>query len=117
MNILGNIVYMYVLAALISFFVAFVINTIYVLIQKIKRGRAKEEEDPKAIPTIQLSNVQREAKGNVKEEEIYAAIGYAIHLYLDEIHDREKMQITIQKTIRPYSPWSSKIYGLNRYWR
>ena len=116
MNILGNIVYMYVLAAVISFFVAFVINTIYVLIQKIK-GKAKVEEDPKAIPTIQLSNVQREAKGTDKTDEIYAAIGYALHLYLSEIHDREKMQITIQKTIRPYSPWSSKIYGLNRYWR
>lgn len=117
MNILGSVVYMYVLAALISFFVAFIINTIYVLIQKLKKGRAKVEEDPKAIPTIQLSNVQLEAKGTAKLQEIYAVIGYALHLYLSEIHDLEKMQITIQKTIRPYSPWSSKIYGLNRYWR
>lgn len=117
MNILGNVVYMYVLAILISFFVAFVINSIYVLIQKIKKGKTKFEENPKAIPTIQLSNVQKEAKGNVKIEEINAAIAYAIYLYSNEIHDREKMQITIQKTIRPYSPWSSKIYGLNRYWR
>lgn len=117
MNVLGSVAYMYILAAVISFFVAFVINSIDIVIQKVKKGRTKVEEDPKVIPSIQLSNVQREAKGTEKMGEIYAVIGYAIHLYLNEIHDLEKMQITIQKTIRPYSPWSSKLYGMNRYWR
>lgn len=116
-NILKNVVYMYFLAALISFFVAFIINTIYQLMQVTKKGIFKGGEYPKSIPTIQLTSVQREAKSSSKNDEIVAAISLALNQYLSEMHDIEKMRITINKTVRPYSPWSSKIYGLNRYWR
>ncbi len=43
-----------------------------------------------------------------------AAIAMAIYLFLNEIHDEESNIITIRKVSRSYSPWSSKIYGLNR---
>ena len=42
-----------------------------------------------------------------------AAIAMALHLYLNEMHDEESNVITIKPTERRYSPWSSKIYGLN----
>ncbi len=42
-----------------------------------------------------------------------AAIALAVHLFLSEIHDDESNVITIKKVSRSYSPWSSKIYGLN----
>ncbi|MDR1678736.1 MAG: OadG family protein [Prevotellaceae bacterium] len=42
-----------------------------------------------------------------------AAIGMALHLYYDDVHDVESAIITIKKVERRYSPWSSKIYGLN----
>lgn len=45
--------------------------------------------------------------------QVSAAIAAAIHLYLDEIHDKESRIVTIRKVSRTYSPWSSKIYGLN----
>ena len=47
-------------------------------------------------------------------EEVVAAIGLAINLYLKDIHDYEQAVLTIHKVMRPYSPWSSKIYGLRR---
>ena len=42
-----------------------------------------------------------------------AAIAMALHLYYSEVHDEESAIITIKKVERRYSPWSSKIYGLN----
>jgi hypothetical protein len=41
------------------------------------------------------------------------AIAMAMHLYFDEVHDDESNVITIKRIERRYSPWSSKIYGVN----
>ncbi|HOT88791.1 MAG TPA: hypothetical protein PKZ43_06530 [Bacteroidales bacterium] len=49
----------------------------------------------------------------VSDEEA-AAISLALHLYVQDVHDYERTIITIQKVMRPYSPWSSKIYGLRQ---
>jgi Na+-transporting methylmalonyl-CoA/oxaloacetate decarboxylase gamma subunit len=43
--------------------------------------------------------------------EIAAAISTAIHMYLNEQHDHESAILTIKQVKKPYSPWSSKIYG------
>ncbi|NWF88948.1 MAG: hypothetical protein HXY50_05735 [Ignavibacteriaceae bacterium] len=48
------------------------------------------------------------------DQEIAAVIGYALFLHLQELHDYDNMVLTIQKVVRPYSPWSSKIYGLRQ---
>jgi len=42
-----------------------------------------------------------------------AAIAAAIHLYYYNDIETEKQQITIKNIERKYSPWSSKIYGIN----
>jgi sodium pump decarboxylase gamma subunit len=42
-----------------------------------------------------------------------AAIALALHLYYSEAHDEESHVITIKTVERRYSPWSSKIYGIN----
>lgn len=44
--------------------------------------------------------------------EVNAAIAAAIHLYRSELHDYEDTVLTIKKVSRTYSPWSSKIYGM-----
>jgi Na+-transporting methylmalonyl-CoA/oxaloacetate decarboxylase gamma subunit len=46
---------------------------------------------------------------------VYAAIAATIHLYNEELHDEEATVLTINKVSRAYSPWSSKIHGLNTY--
>ncbi|MBN1250777.1 MAG: OadG family protein [Bacteroidales bacterium] len=43
---------------------------------------------------------------------VNAAIAMAIHLYLNELHDEEETVMTIKKVSKTYSPWSSKIYGM-----
>ncbi len=45
--------------------------------------------------------------------EVNAAISMALFLHFNEIHDEESGVITIKKISKRYSPWSSKIYGLN----
>lgn len=46
--------------------------------------------------------------------EVFAAISLAIHQLNDDSHDFENTVLTIVKTRRAYSPWSSKIYGLRQ---
>lgn len=50
-----------------------------------------------------------------QENEIYAAIAAAIHLYNDELHDEEETVITIQKVEREWTPWNAKYYNMNHY--
>jgi Na+-transporting methylmalonyl-CoA/oxaloacetate decarboxylase gamma subunit len=40
------------------------------------------------------------------------AIALALHLYFDDVHDKESSIMTIEKVSKRYSPWNSKIYGL-----
>jgi Na+-transporting methylmalonyl-CoA/oxaloacetate decarboxylase gamma subunit len=54
-----------------------------------------------------------EAKEIRMPAQVSVAISAAIYLYLDEIHDKESRVMTIRKVSKNYSPWSSKIYGLN----
>lgn len=55
------------------------------------------------------------ASGSSNDEEIYAAIGAAIFLYNEELHDEEETVITIQKVEREWTPWNAKFYNMNQY--
>ncbi|NLT03343.1 MAG: lamin tail domain-containing protein [Bacteroidales bacterium] len=46
--------------------------------------------------------------------EVIAAISLALHQLNEDTHDEENTILTIAKTRRAYSPWSSKIYGLRQ---
>jgi glutaconyl-CoA/methylmalonyl-CoA decarboxylase subunit delta len=116
MEIFGNILYMYVLAAVISFFVAFLINSIFFVINYFEKNKKKEEHKFSTLALSDVKDVQKEAGSLGLEGEVYAAIAMALNLYTKEIHDDEKLKMTIQKSVKPYSPWSSKIYGVSQ-WR
>jgi glutaconyl-CoA/methylmalonyl-CoA decarboxylase subunit delta len=71
-----------------------------------------------------LAKRKMKAKGNkhdLEEKdltipgEVAAAISMAIQLHYAEVHDFENTVLTIKKVQRPYSPWSSKLYGLREY--
>ena len=51
-------------------------------------------------------------EGEAISGEATAAIAMALHLYLDEIHDKESGVLTIKRISENYSPWSSKIYAV-----
>lgn len=46
--------------------------------------------------------------------EVFAAIAMALNEFNNEAHDLENTVLTINRVTRNYSPWSSKIYGLNQ---
>lgn len=75
------------------------------------------------IPKIINWGVKRSLRSKGKTEikdhhlsisgETNAAIATALHLYFNQIHDEESNVITIKQVRRRYSPWSSKLYGMN----
>jgi Na+-transporting methylmalonyl-CoA/oxaloacetate decarboxylase gamma subunit len=71
--------------------------------KKLKLEEAKGKESAVAKPS-----------GTEETGEICAAIAMALHLYASQYHDEESEVVTINKTIRPYSPWSQKHLNLKR---
>ena len=117
MKIIGTVFYMYGIAAVISFFVAFLIKMIFSSINFFEKEKKKIGEVAKTLDVAHMNDLQKDAESLGKEGEVYAAIAMALNLYLKEIHDFENLKITIQKSVKPYSPWSSKIYGVNQWKR
>ena len=78
---------------------------------------------PKLLHVQLKRKLQREGKLNDGAKvvnvsgEVNAAIATALMIYLNEQHDEESNVITIKRVAKVYSPWSSKIYGLNNYFR
>lgn len=68
----------------------------------------------KKAPKEESKKVEKVTKGTAVDanDDIIAAIGLALSLSM-EVHDNEPDEITITRIQRRYSPWSSKIYGLN----
>jgi len=66
--------------------------------------KKKKTEQPLAEKVVAKTNF----------DEIAAVIAMAIDMHIRDIHDYEKTVLTIQKVMRPYSPWSSKIYGMRQ---
>lgn len=56
--------------------------------------------------------VQPEKKYDSGEE--IAAVTTAVYLFVEEVHDQENPIITISKSVKDYSPWSSKIYATHQ---
>lgn len=66
-----------------------------------KQEEAPQAAAPKSAPA-----------GNANE--IAAAIGMAINLYLTERQDTEKTVQTVNKVMRTFSPWSLKHFMMNQ---
>jgi glutaconyl-CoA/methylmalonyl-CoA decarboxylase subunit delta len=91
-----------VFVVLISLFLAFKYFFMfynYLVAQKRSNQSAKESA---RYPKEQISG------------EIVAAIAMTLHLYKSGVHDEENTILTMKKTNRAYSPWSSKLHGLQR---
>ncbi len=89
----------------IVFLILLLLTLVFKFIPKLLELRTKKQL-VKEGKEISVENLNMEVDLN-------AAISAAIYLYLNELHDEESQNITIKKISRDYSPWSSKIYGLN----
>lgn len=72
----------------------------------------KRTKKPVAELGAQTTPVSKHRTG----EEI-TAIAAAIHLFMQDTHDEENAILTIGDSTKNYSPWSSKIYGLQQFAR
>jgi len=68
-------------------------------IKSVLQKSKKKHEQP--------SEIQTSSFGSGEE---MAAICTAVYMMLEEAHDQENAIITISKSEKVYSPWSSKIY-------
>lgn len=62
----------------------------------------------------QVSTKQAPASNEDVSGEVMAAISMALYEMVSDTHDVENTVLTIERTRRTYSPWSSKIYGLRQ---
>jgi hypothetical protein len=81
------------------------------ILRKAGGGRFQKTRATEAGP-VEIAAPEAAAANGV-----YAAIAAAIYLYGEELHDVENTVLTINKVSRTYSPWSSKIHGLNTYFK
>ncbi len=97
-----------VFSALVLLFLAFwALVRIMNLVSKRNKRKASSGSSSTAI-SEKIKN-----EGAIVGEEI-AAIGIALKMYQDEMHDIESTVLTINRVVKAYSPWSSKIYGLSQ---
>ena len=68
---------------------------------------------PKASNLASINKEEAEYVEDHLSANYSAAIAMALHLYYSDVHDEESHVITIKTVERRYSPWSSKIYGIN----
>jgi len=102
-----------------SFVMVFVLLILIVLILNVF---GKIIASANKLPTIQDEHKAKspikfktENNKNQLSTDDVAAIGMALFLYHQDIHDEESNVLTIKRVNRRYSPWSSKIFGLNTF--
>jgi len=108
-----------------SFLMVFLLLIFIVLVLSIsgrffvgleKAKKQQLEKQAKATgPVVELA--ESDAEAEVISGEVLAAISMALNVHYGDLHDKESNIITIIKGDKRYSPWSSKIYGLNVFHR
>lgn len=93
-----------VFLALVTIFLVFKIFGL-AMVKRANRQAAKHGGEPVAG--------KQARDGGYSGEEV-AAIGLALKLYQEDLHVKESTVITINRVSRMYSPWNSKLYGMNQ---
>jgi len=111
LNVCG---FTFVMVFLLLILIVLVLNIFGKLLTSIDKASKTRVEREANLKTSSVSEgVGNELLPQEIPGEDIAAISMALHSYFSEAHDNESSIVTIQKVNKPYSPWSSKIYGLN----
>lgn len=97
--LIGSVIGMVVVFVALTILVVLFEIIQYFMLNSSKRKRVKSGKKVDVISNISANEI--------------AAISMALHLYMNDLHDVESNVITIKRIERRYSPWNSKIYGLN----
>ncbi|MBR0310456.1 MAG: OadG family protein [Paludibacteraceae bacterium] len=108
------------MVTLLGFAIVLILLVVLIYVLKlfgfIMRPRVKVENPHEVHEAVGAPRKQTSEKitltGNAT-----AAIAMALHLYYNGVHDEEPTQVTIKKVERKYSPWNSKLYGMNNLHR
>lgn len=73
----------------------------------------KKELAAKGATTSSVKKSEIEMMKDEINGEVITAIAIAVKQYENDLHDIESEIVTINRVARSYSPWSSKIYGVN----
>lgn len=106
---------MAVIAMSVVFIALLCLFGVFAQVGSIMQKIAKKKET-KVTPVDASTSVSNSAVASVAslDGDTIAAIGFAIKMYNDELNESEARVITINRTVKAYSPWSSKIYGLTQ---
>lgn len=96
-TIVGYSIVFFLLASMVVLF-----TQLHRLKELISRNRRKKTGGEEIV-----EKVEQNTSGDEN-----AAICTALYLYFTELHDEEKYVMTVKKVSKTYSPWSSKIYGV-----
>ncbi len=96
-----------VIGMLVVFSVLLLLYFSFSQLQRLADFFTKKENAPKTEVTAPKATAES------ANDEVNAAISFALYMYLNEQHDQESGVITIEKSKKPFSPWNSKIYGMN----
>lgn len=110
LNITAQVWNITVLGYAIVFFALVILLYVFLLVPKILniQTRRRLKKTGKLKPEELISDNDLEISG-----EVSAAISMSLYLFYNDLREEESNVITIKKIERRYSPWSSKIYGLN----
>jgi sodium pump decarboxylase gamma subunit len=97
-----------IMIAIVGVIIVFTSLTIISLLIRVLKKLASQQRS-RAADTASDDGVPVR---NGVSGEVVAAIATALQHHLFEVHDEERTIITIKKVSRPYSPWSSKLYGM-----
>ncbi|MBR9974294.1 MAG: OadG family protein [Bacteroidetes bacterium] len=95
-----------VMISIVGIIIVFAALTIITLLIRVLKliGQPKK-------PSAPAEDSGKPVKNGVSGE-VVAAIALALQTHLFELHDDERTVVTIKRVSRPYSPWSSKLYGM-----
>lgn len=111
LNVVGFSFIMVFLLLLLIVFILTIFGKIVTSIDKASQARIEKEAELATGPLVEKLDIPL-APGEIPGE-VLAAISMALHSYYSETHDQESNILTIKKVNKQYSPWNSKIYGLN----
>lgn len=83
----------------------------------MKEKPAKQATSPAAREAVAAIPQKETATAKAGDAATTAAIAMALHLFYNGVHDEEPTKVTIRKVERRYSPWNSKLYGINNLHR
>lgn len=114
LNVAG---FAFMMVFLLLIFIVLVLNISGKFFVGLEKARKlKLEKQSKATgPVVELA--ESDAEAVVISGEVLAVISMTVRAHFRIKHDVESNIITIEKGEKRYSPWSSKIYGLNVFHR